>query len=710
MENKNYYPLRPGKFGGSIVSDVRTVKDMDDNSGHTDVEFYGGHLVAESIPSGDLVDQLVEAYNEKYGPKEDLYTKENYTIDEQILFIQDEIEKWYGYSLDMGLFMPNSDPKEAKAREKYCSSMLIVIKENLLSIKRQNESPVLEKKLGPKEISSDTEKQIKFLNRVEGFSIYYGSGKATYPFAKDYGVIHDIVKKLSMELPKIEKRDYTIITGNPNHEPTLEEQIGWLESLCNGVTLTNTDIIRYILKNLLRIQELKAWGMWKSDDKNPFGSTVEDFEKEDEIKTLDQQISFIDSLITPDKKKSGTTTFLAIKKSLEILKEYRGIGADLANIHKDSYGDSEFASSVSHPEITPEEFRKIMAAQPVQFVKNYSIEGITSQLNDILNKSELGRTPSESLNSIAEKLQDLINSLEQYQGHTGAVHFDDNKFNINPCADDDGTDMIKREITDADIIQTALQEGSITPAQSLRLMEIQGSPEFEPRLLQMQYQNRADKLTFKLTQEFIQKESRRLFPQKENTEPMVPEEVILSELTASIRTITKFLGHDSNVFAIKDAARIMREAVTDKHKLLSCGNGGSYSDAQHFASELSGKYRGVRPAIAAMALSDGGAMSCIANDFGFNHVFERQVEAIGLPGDVLLCLSTSGNSANVILAAKKAREIGITTIGICGNSGGDLKKYLDVMIEIPHSGSADRIQELSIVIIHILVNLIERGI
>jgi D-sedoheptulose 7-phosphate isomerase len=185
--------------------------------------------------------------------------------------------------------------------------------------------------------------------------------------------------------------------------------------------------------------------------------------------------------------------------------------------------------------------------------------------------------------------------------------------------------------------------------------------------------------------------------------------IIHSELIEATNVLAEFRQKGENLADIALACKAMLESLKAGGKLISIGNGGSYSDAQHFASELSGKYRGVRPAIAAMALSDGGAMSCIANDFGYNHVFKRQLEAIGKPGDTLLCLSTSGTSENILVAAEYAKRVGINVIGISGNSGGKLKQYCDVMIEIPHSGSADRVQELSIVIIHILVNLIEKG-
>jgi D-sedoheptulose 7-phosphate isomerase len=185
------------------------------------------------------------------------------------------------------------------------------------------------------------------------------------------------------------------------------------------------------------------------------------------------------------------------------------------------------------------------------------------------------------------------------------------------------------------------------------------------------------------------------------------KDIVYGELQAGQLVFTKFIESNA-VDQIHRAAQLMISCIKQGGKLMSCGNGGSFSDAQHFASELSGKYRGVRPAIAALSLSDGGALTCIANDFGYSQVFKRQVEAIGRFGDVLLCLSTSGNSENILVAAERARMLGIRVVSICGNGGGKLKDYTDVLIEIPHAGTADRVQEMTIIIIHILVNLIER--
>ena len=143
-------------------------------------------------------------------------------------------------------------------------------------------------------------------------------------------------------------------------------------------------------------------------------------------------------------------------------------------------------------------------------------------------------------------------------------------------------------------------------------------------------------------------------------------------------------------------------------KALSCGNGGSMSDAMHFAEEWSGRYRKERPALPAIAFSDPGHMSCVANDYGFAEVFARQVQALGKEGDLLLMLSTSGNSPNLLRAAEEARAKGVTTVGLLGKGGGALLPLCDLPIVVP-GNTSDRIQELHIKIIHIVIETVERS-
>lgn len=142
-------------------------------------------------------------------------------------------------------------------------------------------------------------------------------------------------------------------------------------------------------------------------------------------------------------------------------------------------------------------------------------------------------------------------------------------------------------------------------------------------------------------------------------------------------------------------------------KVMSCGNGGSMSDAMHFAEEWSGRYRKERPPLPAIAFSDPGHMSCVANDYGFNEVFARQVQALGREGDMLLMLSTSGNSPNLIRAAEEARRRGVVTVGLLGKGGGTLLPLCDIPIVVP-GATSDRIQELHIKIVHIVIEAVER--
>ena len=144
-------------------------------------------------------------------------------------------------------------------------------------------------------------------------------------------------------------------------------------------------------------------------------------------------------------------------------------------------------------------------------------------------------------------------------------------------------------------------------------------------------------------------------------------------------------------------------------RILTCGNGGSMCDAMHFAEELSGRYRKDRPALAAMAISDPSHLTCVGNDFGFDQVFARGVEAWGRAGDVLIGFSTSGNSPNVIRAAEKARSVPMKVLGLLGRDGGKLRPLCDLAIVVP-AETSDRIQEIHIKVVHLVIELVERQI
>ena len=170
------------------------------------------------------------------------------------------------------------------------------------------------------------------------------------------------------------------------------------------------------------------------------------------------------------------------------------------------------------------------------------------------------------------------------------------------------------------------------------------------------------------------------------------------------------INQDNTFFDCVDAAgNIMLSAIVNRRKILSCGNGGSMCDAMHFAEELTGRYRNDRPPIAALAISDPSHLSCVSNDYGYEEVFARMVRAIGNEGDVLLAISTSGNSANVLKAAKAAKDCRMKVIGLTGKDGGLLANLCDVEIRVPWDGYADRIQEVHIKVIHALIDYIERG-
>jgi D-sedoheptulose 7-phosphate isomerase len=173
------------------------------------------------------------------------------------------------------------------------------------------------------------------------------------------------------------------------------------------------------------------------------------------------------------------------------------------------------------------------------------------------------------------------------------------------------------------------------------------------------------------------------------------------------QTLSEFMSIEANFVAIEKAAQIMVTALNNGNKIMSCGNGGSMSDAMHFAEELSGRFRDNRPALAALAMSDPGHLSCVANDFGYKFVFSRAVEALGSKGDVLLAISTSGNSENVLEAIVVAQKKGMMTIALSGKDGGKMAGKCEVEIRAPQTPYADRAQEIHIKVIHALIRRVE---
>ena len=188
------------------------------------------------------------------------------------------------------------------------------------------------------------------------------------------------------------------------------------------------------------------------------------------------------------------------------------------------------------------------------------------------------------------------------------------------------------------------------------------------------------------------------------------KDIILQELTTAQKVLEDFISQEKNIEAIQSAADLMIQSVKGGGKVLSCGNGGSACDAAHFAEEMTGRFRENRKALAAIAITDASHITCVSNDFGYNHIFSRYVEALGKKGDSLLAISTSGNSENVLLAAELAKQMGIKVIALTGKNGGKLADLADVEIRAPHQGYSDRIQEIHIKVIHIMIQLIENSL
>jgi D-sedoheptulose 7-phosphate isomerase len=184
--------------------------------------------------------------------------------------------------------------------------------------------------------------------------------------------------------------------------------------------------------------------------------------------------------------------------------------------------------------------------------------------------------------------------------------------------------------------------------------------------------------------------------------------LIKEELNEAEKLLNKIINQPAMINNINQAACLMAEAVKNNGKIISCGNGGSHCDAMHFAEELTGRYRDDRPPIPAIAISDPSHISCVSNDYGFENIFSRFIDAMGQPNDVLLGITTSGNSPNIINAVKSANRKGMTTIILSGNDGGQVSEISNINIIVPFSGYSDRIQEIHIKIIHIFILLIEQ--
>lgn len=185
---------------------------------------------------------------------------------------------------------------------------------------------------------------------------------------------------------------------------------------------------------------------------------------------------------------------------------------------------------------------------------------------------------------------------------------------------------------------------------------------------------------------------------------------IKSHFLEAQQVLATFLAEPDNLSAIERAAETLVEAFKNGNKVISCGNGGSMCDAMHFAEELSGKFREDRKPFPAIAISDAGYLSCVGNDYGYDQGFARFVEGFGSKGDVLLAISTSGNSKNVLLAAEVAQKKGMHVIALTGKGGGKLASLAHTEIRAPYTSFADRAQEIHIKVIHALIDAVEEAL
>lgn len=189
---------------------------------------------------------------------------------------------------------------------------------------------------------------------------------------------------------------------------------------------------------------------------------------------------------------------------------------------------------------------------------------------------------------------------------------------------------------------------------------------------------------------------------------MTSPDPVRASFEEALATLNAFLSDPEALPSVERFAQAAFETLEAGGLLMSCGNGGSMCDAMHFAEEWTGRFRGNRKALPAIAFSDPSQLTCIANDFGYDEVFARQVEAQGKAGDMLVCLSTSGNSPNCLRACEQARELGMRTVGLLGKGGGKLKQLVDIPIIVPLAETSDRIQELHIKCLHIVIEAVER--
>ena len=183
--------------------------------------------------------------------------------------------------------------------------------------------------------------------------------------------------------------------------------------------------------------------------------------------------------------------------------------------------------------------------------------------------------------------------------------------------------------------------------------------------------------------------------------------IITDGLAEAKAELDAFITDPLTVSSITESANLMATCLTQGGKIISCGNGGSLCDATHFAEELTGRFRDDRRPLPAMAINDPAYITCVGNDYSFEDVFSRWVEAFGKTGDTLLAISTSGSSKNILKAAEAARRLGMKVVALTSKKGKSLAELADVVVAAPDAPHSDRIQEIHIKVIHILIQSIE---
>lgn len=186
--------------------------------------------------------------------------------------------------------------------------------------------------------------------------------------------------------------------------------------------------------------------------------------------------------------------------------------------------------------------------------------------------------------------------------------------------------------------------------------------------------------------------------------------IVENSLNDALEVLNIFIKDKKNIESIENSGKKMINSIKAGGKIIACGNGGSLCDATHFCEELTGRFRHDRKSIPAISINDPSHITCVGNDYGFDYIFSKFIEGHGNKEDILFAISTSGNSLNVINAVKEAKLKGMIVISMTGKDGGELSNLSDIDINVPWNKFSDRIQEIHIKVIHILVELIENGL